>query len=382
MPLHQLRREPANHRFYDSLLPQGLVEFVDNICRERGLTQQVLMRATYVVERAFARHASVAQLQWEEFWRPSNRVQAMQLLGQLRDEAMRQRGRDVMTEGMRVEVLPHRLVPQNLLFPRALSIEDGPTTSLTLGAARYLEQTPVDLLRWVHAIWLHSQSKDGDVGIEQPRPVVWDLTAGSGTGRDYFGDVHQCKVDSFDLVVADSRTTSWDVRGQFLPVAKRAYNDLPFERPDLIFFDPPTRGLPLHSQLYGPELHVADIGLLDRAQWIREVAEIAIRATRHMTEGGFLSLLVRCGFRFHSEVGHDLEVLDGVKVALRGRATIIHEMPVIFRQRCNQTSIGRARAPAVHFLLQPSEGARKHGQSRSPSGVANAAATAAKGSST
>jgi len=381
MPLQQLRR-PPNHHFYDSHLPEGLVEFVDNICRDRGLAQQVLLRTTDVVAKAFPQYASHAQLQWEAFWRPSNRAHAMQLLGQLRDETVRQHAREVMTDPLRLAVLPHRLEPPNLLFPQVLSIEDGPTTSLTLGAARYLEQTPVDLLRWVHAIWLDSQSKDGNVGLEQPRPVVWDLTAGSGTGRDYFGDVHQCKVDSFDLVVADSRTTSWDVREQFLPVVKRAYDELPFERPDLVFFDPPTRGLPLHSQLYGTDVHAADIGLLDRADWIQKVAEIAIRATRHMTEDGFVSLLVRCGFRFHSEVGHDLAALDDIKAELRGRAMIIHEMPVIFRQRCNQTSIGHARAPAVHLLLQPSEEVRESEPPSSPSGVANAAATAAKGSST
>lgn len=346
--------EPPKASSSDAVIPEGLVAYVRSICRKDWVSQRVLETAAKKVLRRIRHNIPEArQARWAKRWLPDNQARTKRWLGQVRDRVLR--------EHHQVHVHLHDIPsrpPEDLveLEPDesgSLVIDDPIDAIRSFGDPSYLEQTPVRLLSWVHRRWL--QHRGGGLGDDK-KPRLWDLTSGSGTAVDYFGKLHGCDVVSTDLVNPADGTTMADCRslGQLPEHGGRmrfGRPELVIKRPDIILFDPPAPGLPLHSEVYGGEADRQDLGLLDREHWIITFADIAVRATRHLAEGGFVSVLLRCGVRLHGQAVPDPAVLDDFKVVLGDRATIEHEMPLVFWTVRNQISLGTARLPAVHLVL-------------------------------
>jgi hypothetical protein len=250
-----------------------------------------------------------------------------------------------------------------------LLVHDPQKTNPSIGAPGFMEQTPVKLLRWVHETWLGVASllgdDDGDVDLDSlRRPKVWDLTCGSGTSLDYFQTIEGCKVLARDLTLAaggvefgcasefhksDNVTGRRALPGSGLPNLIR--------RPDIILFDPPSRGTPTHSELCGEDDR-RDLAEADRESWIGLTVDTAKRAATYLAPGGVVSFLVRHGVRDGGRVTDDPQLLEDVRHELQrsGRRelltiTITNEMPIDYGRRRNQASLGRARVPATHLLL-------------------------------
>lgn len=270
--------------------------------------------------------------------------------------------------------LPRFFVPWRPEADGRLLVQDPRQVNPSIGSPGFLEPTPVKLLRWVHEMWLRERGAvidDGDVSVSDMRgPQVWDLTAGSGTGLDYFGRICGCRVYARDLTIvatdvdygpADAFHRSDKVTGH--TSMPGIHPGLVIRRPDIVLFDPPSRGCPTHAELYGDRdddgnADPRDLAKADRLTWIEETTLILKRAATYLAKGGVISYLVRHGERDGGSVRADPDLLEAVKTELQnpGPGTIpalriMHETPVEYGKRRNQTSLGLARVPTTHLLL-------------------------------
>lgn len=355
-------------------IPPGLVEFVRSLVRANWMAEQVLVRASREVLRRLRpypeqdRNAAARRTRWASRWRPENQVQTRKWLGRVRDQVVKQHHQEHVAQHETFAVLPEHFESWQPEADGSLIIDEAPGTTPSFGSSAFLEPTPVKVLRWVHQTWLAEQRGDAVADIDlawAPQPTLWDLTAGSGTATDYFGRLHGCQVIASDLtVVGGAGIETCDARRFDLLKARRprrstdvTYATLAVPTPDIVFFDPPSRGLPLHSQAYSNEppphdINPRDLGLLSRDEWVSTVADIASRATARVAEGGFVSLLLRCGLRFHGDVVVEPDVLDDLKAALHPSVLVTHEMPLVYRNVRNQASLGTSRVPAVHLTVK------------------------------
>jgi hypothetical protein len=358
-------------------IPQGIVDFVRSLVRVNWMAERVLVRASVKVLRRLkphpedARNTAARRARWATRWRPENQAQTMRWLGQVRDVVVHQHHQLNVAEHETFAELPYYLQSWKPAVDGTLLIDEPRITNPSFGSGSFLEQTPIKLLRWVHQTWLAEQLANvvEDIGLDWAlKPTLWDLTAGSGTATDYFSHLHECEVIATDLtVVGGGGIEACDARRFDSLNARRrrrltdvTTSTVVVPTPHIILIDPPSRGLPLHSQAYGNEppphdINLRDLGLLDRDQWIATVADIAGRAVAHLAEGGFVSLLLRCGFRFHSDVVAEPGVLDDFKAALPSSVVVTHEMPLPYRTVRNQTSLGTSRVPAVHLTLRKAQ---------------------------
>jgi hypothetical protein len=171
--------------------------------------------------------------------------------------------------------------------------------------------------------------------------------------------LYDCDVIASDLTVVGEGVDPCDARDFNTLHARRVRRSgdpcdstVVDPTPDIVLFDPPSRGLPLHAQIYGEDDDIRDIAFLERDDWISTVADIAIRATAYLAHDGFVSLLLRCGFRLQADAVADPDLLDDFKAAVQGKVLITHEMPLAYGTLRNQTSLGTARVPAVHLVLR------------------------------
>lgn len=353
-------RGPLETRASDPVIPEGLVAFVRTICRAEWVAAMVLTQAAKKVQRRIRHDIPEARrARWAKRWLPENQARTKRWLGQVRDRVLREHHQiHVHLHGVPTEQ-PEASWKAEPDESGSLVIDDPIDATHSFGDPSYLEQTPVPLLAWVHQRWLeHSGGGLGDNGglVDAKKPRVWDLTSGSGTASDYFGALCGCDVVSTDLVNPATGTIMADCRNLGRPPEhggkiRFGRPDLIIRRPDIILIDPPSPGLPLHSEVYGKEADRCDLGALTREHWIIAVADVAVRATQHLAEDGFVSLLLRCGVRLNGQAIPDPAVLGDFKAVLGDRATIAHEMPLVFRRVRNQLSLGAARLPAVHLVL-------------------------------
>jgi hypothetical protein len=289
----------------------------------------------------------------------------MKWLGQVRDRIVREHHQASVAQHDTFAVLPGELHPWAPEPDGVLVIDEPRATTPSFGSSAFLEVTPFKVLRWVHETWRAEQlgSLAEDIGLDwESGPALWDLTAGSSTSVDYFERLHGCTIVASDLTVVGAGIEPCDARrfDALLGRRQRRRSDLTYStvvvpRPDIILIDPPSRGLPLHSQAYANvsnEFDVRDLALLERDDWIATIADIVGRASAHLADGGFISLLLRCGFRFHGEVVAEPELLDDFKAALPSGILVTHELPLRYRTVRPQTSLGAARVPAVHLTLK------------------------------
>jgi hypothetical protein len=364
---------------FAAYVPAGAIEFVRSLTRTEWLATCTLAAADEHYCRRLGEHTvKDRQNRWNGAWTKRRRsVEAR--LRRARDEQARRHHAFNVGDHETFRKLPGFFKPWRPNADGRLLVHDPDQVNPSIGSPGFLEQTPVKVLRWVHETWLSNRGavlEDGDVSLSDVRPLrVWDLTAGSGTGMDYFGRICGCKVYSRDLTVVASDVdcgcfhdfhVSDKVTGRSQMPA--IHPGLVIRHPDIILFDPPSRGTPTHAELYGDrdeddEADARDLALADRQRWIDETTRIAKRTARYLAKGGVISFLVRHGERNGRTVVDDPGLLDAVKLELvkpgPGRLqalAIAHEMPIVCGRRRNQASLGQARVPATHLLLVRASG--------------------------
>ncbi len=341
-------------------IPAGLVEHVRSITRSRWIFSRVLDAAgTKVLRRLHHNTPEARRARWETRWAPENRGKTKRWLGLLVDREVRlyHQGK-VADHGTPSALLPSQeawRTDKNGVLVIHESSQPGPS----FGSPGYMEPTPLKLLRWVHETWLRRHVRglgDHDVGLDDPiAPRIWDLTAGSGTGMDYFGRLHGSDVVASDLTAVAIGVAAEDCRRVGLLRQHRGVHRGALSRPGLVISSPDI--VLFESTIARNTVALADLWRrtslrrsrsLRREPWMFAVADVAVRAAAHLADGGLVSLLVRCGIRHHAEVEPDPTMLDDLKTVLDGRLTIAHEMPLSYRTTRNQTCFGpvaSARGP-------------------------------------
>jgi SAM-dependent methyltransferase len=239
-------------------------------------------------------------------------------------------------------------------------VETG-RTNPTIGWSPFLEQTPPQLVRYVYETWLGSDVSGLDLGDSLGRvPVAFDLTGGSGTGFDFFSIVG-CEVYATDLTSMNEAVGTLDARnfralfGMRPVLCDKDRKQKPVRHPDLVLFDPGSRGYPAHSQIYDHvdgEPDEQDFAILDRHDWIDATTRIVKELLTVLAPGGVISFLIRCGVRDRGRVEPDLQLVQDAKAALGDDVCIIEEVVIEYGiNRVKQASLAQARVPAVHLLL-------------------------------
>ncbi|MEI9942179.1 MAG: hypothetical protein WDO69_33605 [Pseudomonadota bacterium] len=347
----------------DSAIPAELVAYVRSICRKEWVAKEVLERAVAHVLRRI-RHDSPAarHARWIKRWHPAEQARTKGLLGRLRDDVLAINHVGEVSEHTRFTTAPAFLAGSKPDKAGRLVVDDPQMVTPSIGITSYLEHTPPRVLAWVRQTWVRERIGELPDGVslnETLEPRIWDLTAGSGTGADYFGGIYGSAIVSSDIIIGPEGVQLADCRDVGLLVEHRGAGRHAVvkpgnvvRKPDLILFDPPSRGRRTHSELYQGSRPRLDLALLRREEWLIAIAFTVAEAVRHLAPGGFLSVLLRCGSRNQGQVVEDPAALEDLKLILSGRVRITHEMPIVFGKRRSQVSLGQARVPAVHLRIE------------------------------
>jgi hypothetical protein len=345
------------------ILPPRVTDFLRSSVRVPFVREAVLQAAESELLGDLAGEArDMAELEarWREKVRPAEAPATLRWLRGLRDEIVRS-----FHFGRLYQHARPRALPPNLRAWRptkgALVIDDLPADprGSSIGYAPYMEHTPPLLVRYVHGRWLERVLA---AGRQPSTPGGWDLTAGSGTGHDLLRALG-VRVVSTDLTPCSEPVATCDVRKVATFVGHRGfprnrlrgfglgYEGAVVRRPDLVLIDPPSRGTPTPSEVYGSEWPAADLGLLPREAWVGLVTAIATFAVVTLANCGVVSLLVRAGVRDGQRVTPDENLVRDLKSQLGEEVAVLEEVRLLFRRRVRQASLGSTRVPAVHLLL-------------------------------
>ena len=342
--------------------PTGLADFVGSICRRDWVAREVLLAAEAIVmRRTRSSTPAAAAARWAKRWAPENVEGTRRLLRRLRDRILRSHHQGHLAQHLTFATLPEALRSWRPNRDGELVVSDLQIPKPSIGIPSFLEQTAPKILRWVFETFRERQRERAltlGAGLRLPR--VWDLTAGSGTSIDLLGAIHGCEVVASDLtVVGGTDIALGDCRDVGTMAAHRAQIGLSASsfsprRPDIILFDPPSRGRPTHAEIYeaGRAPSRDDLALLDPEPYVSALASTIVWAARRLAPGGTLSVVVRCGARCRTEVVPDEDLLPTLKEALAGFVRVTNEMPVVYRTTRAQTSLGAARVPTVHLLVE------------------------------
>lgn len=351
-----------------SHVPREVVTFVERIARSRQTRAQILADEDRRICRRLGRGNPEAECRkrWERAWTyHQDDVQAR--LRRRRDEYVFSAHLS-MADASKFRVpsrLPKNLLPWRPTQTGALIIDDPVQVQPSYGSLAFLEATPMKVVRYVYETWLQRRSArlEGDVCLADVQPPkVWDLTAGSGTVGDYLR-TEGCTVIESDLTpvrdhidcasaVQLGRIGSHTGHGGLAKVHRFV------SEPDIVFIDPSSRGKPSISRIYDGGREAEDFANLLRDEWIEMVSAVARVAAAFLATGGLISLLVRHGERRHGTVTPDDALLDEIRASLAKPIeglpipTIASELRLKYRGLRAQTSLGRARAPATHLLLE------------------------------
>lgn len=363
----------ADPKFWELVdAPAGLVEHVRHVARRDWIARKLMVQ----VERKFMRRgrtnsAEVRHARWMKRWRSGEQEKTKQAIHRQLGRVLRAEHRLQVAGHEPYGSLPPGMVPWRPDKRGRLLVTDPKRLKPSIGSPAFLEQTGIKVLRFLHETWLRRRWTADDEALDLDdavMPGVWDLTAGSGTSIDYFRHLQGCCVIATDLTdTLGSGITEADCRevGSLREhhQRRRANNFLggPEEAvrtPDIILFDPPSRGWPTHYDLYTDEAHQRkaqrskDLATFSRDDYIETVAEVVVRAAQHLAGGGVLSFVVRCGERDRGRVVEDPELLVAIKEALSGRVAITDERAIAYGRRTNQAGLGTSRVPAVHLLIE------------------------------
>jgi hypothetical protein len=222
-----------------------------------------------------------------------------------------------------------------------------------LGYPPYMEWTPPELMVLDLKAWRLV------VGRKTGLPVVHDITAGSGTSVDFFRGIHGCTVVASDLAGPNEHVGMADARrvgeqGGHLHSVGPSLKAAP--RPDLMLFDPPSRGTPTHGATYFCGEEQLDLALLDRDTYLGTLAKITAKSAAVLKPKGLVSVFLRCCVRDrqridpdHRLVGDFLGALEALEPALVVTETLIVTWATDGRVR--QAGVHTARPKAVRILI-------------------------------
>lgn len=340
-------------------IPMGAIEHVRSICREPWVARMALELAdARICRRLRTRSDEARRARWSKRWEPRSIDDTKKLLGRYRDVALGRIHREHLGEHKSFAALPKALIPWRPDEDGRLVTHDMQMPNPSVGSTAFMEQTPPKLLRWACETWRARHFLSDDVGRAR-KPNVWDLTAGSGTSVDLLGRIHGCPVVASDLtVVTGEGIYSADCRqvgsiGGHRQRTRARHNrpSVAVHMPDIVFFDPPSRGTPTHADLYdGPP--EGDLAALSRDRYLDTLVEVVARSTQALAPNGFVSLVLRCGTRQKYRLVPDPALVADFRARLEGRARITSEMPVVYAGVRNQTSLGKWRVPAVHLTIE------------------------------
>jgi hypothetical protein len=232
-------------------------------------------------------------------------------------------------------------------------VDDPEKRMPSLGVRSYTEATPPEVVVVTVKAW---QARRRAQRLGGKSPKAWDFTAGANTVAEVLRGFSG-RTAAFDLTNSHEAVTQGDARRfERCPYfGARTFGKVPTEKivrsPDVIFFDPPSRGTPTEQKIdLGVHQHL-DLDALDREEWVITIADIASRAVQHLAPGGLLSLLVREGTRSHQHVSPEPGVADEVLASLEGQFEVVAQHRVEFGTRRNQSSTIQSRLPMMHLLL-------------------------------
>ncbi len=335
------------------LLPAAVLQMLEHV-EVPGLRLETLARAEetvfWGVQKLHLNPAKRAEL-WARAWlqRP---VETAKAIHRAIDHVLHNVYIGRLVEHDVPEKLSHR-VQSARVVNGVLSVDDPERRTPSLGVRSYTEATPpevvvVTIKTWQFRTRARKQPKRG--------PRAWDFTAGSNTVAEVlqsFGG----RTAAFDLTNNHEAVTHGDARTfERCPnFGAKTFGEVPAERivrsPDLVFFDPPSRGTPTQQELdLGFHQHL-DLAILDRGLWVMTIADIASRAVPHLAPGGLMSLLVREGIRNHQHVTPEAGVADEVVAALGNNVAVVGQHRVEYGSTRNQASLIQSRLPMKHILL-------------------------------
>ena len=275
---------------------------------------------------------------------------------------------DLMLHGAHVGAIEHHKTPTVLpdwqvKMPVApggvMAVRDVARPEHTCGVSSFIERSPIELVTYAAAVH-RVYGGTTDEGLR-----VWDITAGSGTVTDVMRFFNAVTIAT-DLNFGNLVTRSMDCRqiGQ-PPFHARIKVQMPpafmpqkgiFNFPDLIFFDPPSRGQPAVSGLYFGADDPRDLSLLSRDEYIATIVGIVQIAVARLRAGGLVSFTIRGGVRNHQHVVPDPGLADDILGQLGDDVLVFDRLNVLYAEPVKQISLGTARVPTTHVFLARNDG--------------------------
>lgn len=229
----------------------------------------------------------------------------------------------------------------------------------SFGLPSFPEATPPHIVAIAVQQW---ESRRERLRLPRIAPQAWDITAGSGTVHDVLR-LEGGRVVSTDLTASNEHVTTLDCRDLGRCMAHGALSPLGgmirldpaavVAHPDLVFFDPPSRGRPSEQDVYDGPFKSGDLAVLDRAQWIATVCNVVLVAAGRLASSGLVSLVVRKGVRESQRVEADGALDEDVINVLTatGCFKVVARHRVRWGKRRNQASLAQSRCPMTHLLL-------------------------------
>lgn len=171
-----------------------------------------------------------------------------------------------------------------------------------------------------------------------------DVTGGGGTNRDVVAS-HGGSTVELDLAPVADRCLAIDVRS-----FKRSLGTS--RRFDLIFFHPPSIGVPSAIELLDGASPSRDLCWGDLDAWVEVVSTAMVDALELLAPGhGLLSVVVPEGVRDHQRVLPLPGIAHRLETALPEDAFVVDRLQLKWGYRARQVSLGRNRVPSVHLLI-------------------------------
>jgi hypothetical protein len=358
------------------LRPRWVVELAEALLRNNHLRRDLVEKAEDRMLRAVpAEHRDPALIgaAWGFAGHPSRRPETLAWLRRVRNDTVA-----VLHRGSAFQHHVPNAHPEGMKGWRpkggALIVNEVVAGSASFGHPALMEHTPLKVVYYALKTWQMNQSIVLDVeddtdagGLVWPKPSFFDATAGSGTVGDYLGVVHGCEGTSIDLTPTSERVALTDLRHLGFPRSAQDVVWLPrFDsrdkwKPalsagpvDLVFFDPPSRGRPTHADLYAGARPEDDLGGLHRDDYISACSAFVQMAMQILRPRGYIVYPVRHGVRDRQRIVEDNRIIIDLKVAFGPSVTVERQVPIKYRKRVPQVSLGVERVPATLLMLRMS----------------------------
>ncbi len=358
------------------LRPRWVVELVEALLRNNRLRRDLVDRVEDRMLRGVPpehRDPALVGAAWAFAGHESRRPETLVWLRRIRNEMV-----FVLHRGNAFQHVVPKAHPEDMKGwkPKggALVVNEVSSGSASFGHPALLEHTSLKVVYYALKTWQMAQGialgAEGDTdagGLAWPIPSFFDATGASGTVGDYLGLVHGCEGVSVDLTPASERVALADLRHLGIPrsvedvvwlprfTAKDKWKPALSVGPvDLVFFDPPSRGTPTHAELYSGSRPEADLGGFHRDDYISACSAFVQLAVQILRPRGYIVYLVRHGVRDRQRVVEEDRLVVDLKVAFGPSVTVDRQVPIKYKHRVPQVSLGVERVPATLLMLRRS----------------------------